>query len=151
MIAFVFQPRRVGKKDRLYSARVRLDGWPETKTFRLRVSDRRVAQEKLRELVQDFEREAVGILAPKTVREAAQRPLNEHLAAFLADVAGSGRSPNTVNAYRKVLGKLFVRCGWRLLRDVSQQSFTKWRALGEVGPKFARTALRIIRSGRSRR
>ena len=47
MICHVFQPSRGGSKSRLWSGRVRLDAWPIAKTYPLRVTDRRVAEQKL--------------------------------------------------------------------------------------------------------
>lgn len=141
MIAFVFQPRRGGRKARLWSARIRLDGWAAPKTIPLKVSDKRVATQKLQEHVRELEREAAGLSTPRTAREAAQTPIAGHLAAFLKDVEARGRSAATVRTYRKVIGKACTRCGWERLRDITPRSFTQWRALGEVGPKFANDVL----------
>ena len=141
MIAFVFHPSSRGIVSRLYSAKVRLDGWAKPRVFALHVSDKRVAEQKLWELVQEFEREAAGILAPRLARNAAQKPLAELLAAFLADVQAKERSVNTLKAYRRVLSRLFVRCGWHYLRDVTPRSFTVWRASANLSPKFLNDAL----------
>src|SRR5450756_975061 len=84
MINFLFQHKRSGVKSRLWSARLRLDGWLKPKTFPLKVADKRVAQQKLTKLVEELEREAAGIGAPKVQREAAHAPLLTHLRAFLA-------------------------------------------------------------------
>ena len=141
MIAFVFQPKRGGKKSRLWSARIRLDAWAAPKTIPLKVSDKRVATQKLQEHVRELEREAAGLSTPRTAREAAQTPIAGHLAAFLKDVEARGRSVATVRTYRKVIDKACKRCGWERLRDITPRSFTQWRALGEVGPKFANDVL----------
>lgn len=141
MISFVFQPKRAGVKSRLWSARIQLDGWPAVKTIPLRVTDKRVAEQKLREHVRELEREAAGLSTPRTAREAAQTPIAGHLAAFLKDVEARGRSAATVRTYRKVIGKACKRCGWERLRDITPRSFTQWRSTGEVGPKFANDVL----------
>jgi integrase len=141
MIGFLFRPSRGGKKSKLWSAKVRLDGWAKLRVFPLHVTDKRVAQHKLEEIVQEHERESVGIIAPREMRSAAQKPLAEHLEAFLADVVAKQRSPNTVKAYRRALGKLFLRCRWRYLRDVTPRSFVDWRSLNEVSPKYANDLL----------
>ena len=141
MIAFVFHPSSRGTVSRLYSAKVRLDGWAKPRVFTLHVSDKRVAEQKLWEIVQEFEREAAGILAPRLVRNAAQKPLGELLAAFLEDVAAKQRAANTLKAYRRVLARLFVRCRWHYLRDVTPRSFTVWRASANLSPKFLNDAL----------
>ena len=62
------------------------------KTVALGVTDLQVAKAKLRKIVQDAEREAAGIVAPKHLRESAQKPLTAHLDDFLADLKASGRA-----------------------------------------------------------
>jgi integrase len=141
MIAFLFRPSRGGKKSKLWSAKVRLDEWAKVRVFPLHVTDKRVAQHKLEEIVQEHERESVGIVAPRAMRTAAQKPLVDHLNAFLADVVAKQRSTNTEKAYRRALGKLFQRCGWRYLREITPRSFVQWRSLGEVSPKYANDLL----------
>ena len=81
MIAFLFQPSRGGEKSRLWSARIRLDEWPRARTFRLHVSDKRVADQKMRGMITDFERETHGVGIPKPTREALRVPLLDHHAA----------------------------------------------------------------------
>ena len=65
MISFLFQHSRRGEKSRLWSARVRLDEWPRARTFPLHVTDKRVADQKLRDLVSELERETHGIGIPR--------------------------------------------------------------------------------------
>jgi integrase len=135
MINFLFQPKRVGDKSRLWSARVRLDGWLKSRTFPLHVTDKRVAQQKLTKLVEELEREAAGIGAPRIEREAAQTPLLTHLQAFLSECESTGRSRNTLHKYSHSLPKLFGRCRWVTLRDVTEDSFTAWREKSGLSPK----------------
>ena len=141
MIAFVFQPRRSGERARLWSARVRLDEWPTARTFALRVSDKRVAQQKLAELLRELEREAAGIVVPRVQREALALPLSEHVEAFLADVKGKGRSHGTFKRYRTLLRVLSARLGWRSLRDVSPSAFCAWRSSSGLGAKYVNDVL----------
>ena len=135
MKAHPFQPSRNGKKSRLWSCRIRLDGWLKDRTYPLHVTDKRVADQKLEKLVQELEREAAGIIAPKLMRDAAQTPIAEHLRAFLADLEAKGRAKNTLSKYRNCIPVLCKRCGWVLVRDVTAQSFTVWRAKSELRPK----------------
>ncbi len=128
MKAFVFQPSRKGVRSRLWSARVRLGGWLRDRSIPLHVTDKRVAEQKLEKLVQELEREAAGIIAPKVMRDAAQAPLAEHLRAFLADLEAKGRSANTLSKYRNCIPALCKRCRWSLVKDITAQSFTVWRA-----------------------
>jgi len=54
---FLFHPTAHGKKARLFSCRIRLDGWQNARTFPLHVTDRRVASQKLAELLREIEQE----------------------------------------------------------------------------------------------
>ncbi len=135
MKAHLFQHSRNGIKSRLWLARVRLDGWAKARDFRLHVTDKRVASQKLEKLVQELEREDAGIIAPKLMRDAAQTPIAEHLKAFLSDHQAKGRAPNTLSKYRNCIPSLCKRCQWNLVRDVTAQSFTAWRSSSRLRAK----------------
>ncbi len=136
MIRHVIQPVSHGKRARLWSARVRLDGWPKARTYPLRVTDKRVAQQKMETLVRELEKEAAGIIAPKLMRDAAQTPISEHLTAFLVDLRVKGRSVATLGKYRNCISKLCERCRWVMVRDITAQSFCDWRARSGLRPKM---------------
>jgi hypothetical protein len=51
-----------------------------------------VANKRAQEFIQEKEREAVGIIEPKLVRDAAQRSLAEHLNDYEADLVTRGRA-----------------------------------------------------------
>jgi integrase len=135
MKAFVFQPSRNGAKSRLWSARVRLGDWLNSRTFPLHVTDKRVAEQKLEKLVQELEREAEGIIAPKLMRDSAQTTIAAHLTAFLADLEAKGRAKNTLGKYRNCIPSLCKRCKWVMVRDITSLSFTAWRAKSSLRPK----------------
>ncbi len=146
MIRFLFQPSRGGDKSRLWSARIRLDEWPRAKTFPLHVTDRRVAEEKMRDLVRDLERETHGVDIPKTTREALRTPLLQHHAAFIEACTANRLSPNTVDKYRHSLPLLFTRCKWETVRDVSAASFLSWREQSQLSPKSVNDCLGSMRT-----
>lgn len=125
------------RRGRWYYGKVRLDGWAKERTFSLHTTDQRVAQSKMQEEVRQLEMEAAGLLAPRTARKAAQRPLAELQTAFLDDMTARGKSPNTLRIYRAALGKLRAGCGWSFLRDISAASFCEWRAVCGLKPKTA--------------
>ena len=133
--------RTLRKKGRLYQARVRLDGWPNARYFSLRVSDRRVAEHKLEKLVQKLEMQAVGILPPDVVLNAAASPILVQLEAFLGDTHARGRAVNTVKAYRRCIPLLCRRCGWVYFRDISAESFGRWRESVSPAREFGRVTL----------
>ena len=69
------------------------------------------------------------------VFKAAKRPLSELLQAFLEDLQAKGRAENTTAKYECILKKLFERCHWRVLADVTARSFCEWRARCELSAK----------------
>jgi integrase len=125
--AHLFQHSRGGTKARLWSARIRLDGWLKARTVALHVSDKRVAEQMLEKRVQEFEREEAGIISPKLMRDGARIAIADHLNAFLADLEARGRSANTLSKYRNCIPLLCDRCKWVYVKDVTAQSFTAWR------------------------
>ena len=146
MIRYVFQPVSHGERSRLWSGRIRLDGWIKARTYSLHVTDKRVAEQKLEKFVQELEREAGGIISPKLVRDAAQTPIADHLKAFLADREAAGRSKNTLRKYGNGIPKLCERCGWVMVRDMTAQSFSAWRAGCGLSPKTVNDMLGAMRS-----
>ena len=82
---------------------------------------------KLLKLAEDREKERNGLIAPKSVREAATQPLTALLDDFLRELESRGRTRNTLKKYRDTLRKLFARCQWQNIRDVTGRSFCLWR------------------------
>jgi len=121
MICHVF------KRGRLYWGKLQLPHETRVARISLGTTDRRVAQAKLWEMAQHREKVHAGLAPPDSVREAAQKPLAAILRAFLRHLETNRRSATTVATYRKILGKLFGRCRWVVLGDVSTRSFTAWR------------------------
>ena len=146
MIAFLFQPSRGGERSRLWSARIRLDEWPKSRTFPLHLTDRRVADQKMRDLVSELERETHGVGIPKPTREALRQPLKEHHTAFMAAGKSAGLSPRTQIKYGQNLPNLFKRCGWTTIRDVTPATFKRWRDSSGLSPKTVNDLLGSMRT-----
>jgi integrase len=100
----------------------------------------------MRAILTDLERETHGVGIPKPTREALRTPLSEHHAAFIAACEAAKLSKNTVNKYRHSLPKLFERCRWASIRDVTAQSFTDWRETGGLSPKTVNDLLGSLRT-----
>lgn len=129
MICHVF------RRGRFYWGKLRLDGDHRLSVFSLGTTDKRVALSKLLDVAKEREKEAAGLLPPQSVREGAAEPLSGVLEAFLEDLRAKGRADTTLSKYKKTLAKLFLRCRWRLLADVSARSFCEWRARCGLNPK----------------
>ncbi len=132
MIKTLYRPKRMrnGKRvtSRLYTLKIRLDGDRRIIQIPLGVSDRQVADEKARKIVQERERERHGLLAPKGQREAALAPFLKHIHEFIGDLRAKGRDPKYITEMEFKLTALANECGWHQVKDVTADSFVKWRS-----------------------
>ena len=139
MICYLFKPRRKidGKTivSRLYSGRYRLDGERAMTTVALNVSDKQAANAKLNEIIENRQKENCGLLPSAEVRNAAERPLEEHLADFLVDREKIGRAPDYVRQLRGKIQLLIEKCGWKTVKNVTADSFLSWRGKSALGAK----------------
>ncbi len=142
----VFRPTNRGRTSKFYSARFTLPEWPRPRVLALRMTQKDVAEEKARLMLQDFEREAVGMQPLQAARKAARTPLAPHLMDFLADVKARGRAAATLKVYGVVLRGLCKACKWETAADVTAASFEAWRKSDEVSPKYANNALGYART-----
>jgi integrase len=137
MTAFIFKPkRRRGGKLRVSSTwwlRFAHDG-EKLQSICLGVTDKQVAQQKRNEFVQEREREAAGIIAPKPLREGAAKLLSEHLSEFVSFLRSRGRDDMYVYNIEKRIKRLLDDCSWKLARDITAESFVAWR-LNATDPK----------------
>jgi len=89
--------------------------------------DRQVAERKRTELLAEKEREAAGIIAARPLRDAAQKPLSEHLHDLLGDLRAQGKGAKYLANIEHRVGVLIEACGWKVGKDVSADSFQIWR------------------------
>jgi integrase len=131
MKCFVFkQKRRIGGKtvvSACYSGRYRLAGEFQDTTVRLGVSDKQAAESKLRKLVQELEREGEGLIPAKKLRDGLRMPFSGLVEEYVAELNRLGRNEKYVKGVRKQLETLAAACSWRTVKDVSADSFLKWR------------------------
>jgi len=150
MICTIFRPKRTknGKAQvsRLYRGRYRLEGDRKLNDVPLHTSDKRVAQQRLEQIVRDKQMEQAGMIAPEAVRNAAQSPLEGHLVQYVADLRALNRDVQYVNELENRIRKLIHDCGWKLLRDITADSFQTWRAKKNRSPKTLNEYLGSISS-----
>ena len=79
------------KGSRNFRGKYRLSNGPKIYYVSLKTPFRHVAEENLKRIVREREEELAGLIAAKPLRDAAERPLAEHLAEFLADLKARGR------------------------------------------------------------
>ncbi len=103
----------------------------------LKMRELQVAEKLKNDFIREKERELSGIIAPRPVRDAASRPLTEHLEEFLAYMEGLNRSASHISHVGTRVRGLLADCGWRYLSDVTAKSFELWRQkkAGELSVK----------------
>jgi integrase len=116
------------KGSRVYRGRFKLTGDLKVRDIALNTPYRHVAEANLRRIVREMEEEASGLVTPKPLREAAQKPLGEHLEAFMADISARGRCKKHLQHTRNRLIRLFEAMGWRRLCDITADGFARWRS-----------------------
>ena len=140
MIESVYRPKR--KKNgktvaaRLYRGRYRLDGEFLVKDVALDTPDRQVARKRLRDLVIEAQKEKEGLVAPRTQREALEKPMSVHLDDYLADLKVKGRVEKYVRLMRSRIERLICDCSWSTAKNVAAGSFVEWRSqVRDLSPK----------------
>jgi hypothetical protein len=139
MICMIYRRKRVtnGKTlmARLYRGRYRLEGDTKITEIPLHTPDKRVAQQRLEQVVRDKQMEQAGILAPSAVRKAAQSLLEEHLGQYVADLAALKRDDQYIYELKNRVRPLIKECAWKQLKDVTADSYQAWRAKQTLSPK----------------
>lgn len=135
MTEYVYRPLRNGKRARLYCGRYTLARGERPQTVYLGTPDKTVARKRLRDIIIEAQREAEGILAPKSQREAAIAPLSELLADYVADLRALGRDPQYIHDTEQRISRILRETGWTRLKDIRADQFVKWRATLKIAAK----------------
>ncbi len=150
MICMIYRRKRVtdGKTEtaRLYRGRYRLEGEAKITEVPLHTSDKRVAQQRLEEIVKQRQQEAAGMIPSGAKRTALQSPLLNHLKDYLSDLTATGRDQEYIYIVDKQIQKLLRECKWAILCDVTSDSFLRWRAKQRKAPKTLNEYLASISS-----
>lgn len=116
-----------------YYGKYRLEG--KTIVVKLGCSDKQVALAKLQKVVNEAEREAAGLLPPKPLRESAQTPLMNLYKEHLADLKTTGCTPKHLKMLSTRFTNMVQQCDWKYLKDVTPESFNRWRNAQSFAPK----------------
>ncbi len=101
----------------------------------LRTCDKQAAERKRSDLIRQREHEKVGLIPSQAVRDAAQRPLTEHLEDFLGDMERRARSDKHMANLEFRIGKVIADCGWQEIKDATADSFQAWRRKQDFSAK----------------
>lgn len=149
MIFTIFRPKRIknGKPcvARSYRGRYRLDGQDKIVDVALYTTDKRVARQRLEQIVKEKQLEGTGALPPESFRSAAKSPLVEHLEAHLADLHAIGRDKQYLHDVKSRIERLIRECRWERISDVTPAAFQQWRASQTCAPKTLNEYLKSIR------
>jgi integrase len=139
MIAYIYRPKRQrnGKQvfNRIWRARLKLNGDAKARDISLNCADKQTAEQKLRDSIRDYERTAVGLLAPAAQRETFENPMERLVDGYVADLKALGRSADHVRHVDKRLRRLMWECHWQSLREATADSFLRWRTEQKQAPK----------------
>ena len=143
MIDRIFKP----KGERIYRWRFRQqprDG--KVLDISLGTSELRVAEKRRAEKRNQIQLERDGLIPPKTVLEAAQRKLVEHLEDFIGDMRRRGKSEKYLANLEFRVGRTIQECHWNTAANVTADSFQIWlRGHSELAAKTANDYLEAVR------
>ncbi len=112
----------------------------------LGTSEKQVAEKRRAERLRERQFERDGLILPKSVRDAAQRNLAEHLQDFLGDGRRLGLSEKHLSNLEFRVNRLIAECRWHTAKDVSADSFQTWRCgKPELAPKTINDYLEAAR------
>jgi len=115
------------KDERNWRGRYRFDGDGKLTDISLHTRDKQVAEQHLREIVRQREREVAGLAIPKVMLDAAQRPLLKHLDDFVNCLTSLRRDDSYVSLIDFRVRTLAKDCGWKTVRDITADSYQQWR------------------------
>jgi integrase len=95
------------------------------------VTDKQVADKRAQEFLREKEQEAAGVVEPKVVRDAAKRPLADHLKDYVADLEKRNRAGRNGRGGRQLkmrVSTLINECNWKVALNIGADSFIAWRS-----------------------
>src|SRR5258707_5188581 len=135
--------RKDGKRS-TYRGRFRLSPDEKFREVPLHTTDKQIARKRLREIVQEEDDERAGFIRPKKQREAIQRPLLEHIESFIASRYDLGRDEEYVRELKRKLQVLATECRWKVIPEITPESFCSWRRGQRKSPKTLNDYLSTI-------
>ena len=122
----VFRAKRWinGKRrvSRTYTGQYRLAGNAKPWRVSLGVSDKQVAQEKLRQIVREAERRRVGLSRTKHECDARKQSVEKLVTAYIESRRGLRRDEKFVRELQLKLLRLTRECKWRVAGDITAHS-----------------------------
>jgi integrase len=131
MIEYVYRPVRIRRgvrtQARLFSGRFSLVRGQKPVTVALGTPDKRVAQALLRRIVVEKQSEAAGLIAPKTMREAAAALVDDLVTQYASDLKARASASHATESEARIR-RVLVGTGWKRLADITPSSWVEFRA-----------------------
>ena len=147
----IYRPSRQRNGKRVqqltYRGRFRFDTDAKETDVALGLTTKENAKAALRRLVEQREDEHFGRIAPKLQRDAASKPLVEHLEDYVATLQAAQRASHYIYTTRRLVTRLCKECGWQYPKDVSINAFEAWR--GRPAGKAVKTLNEYLNSTRA--
>lgn len=123
--------KRFAKKGRAYGSYhgfYRFPGEPKQRSINLDVRDKRIAQKKLREIIDHEFAVRAGLVPSDETLERASRPIGEYIDAYVLDLKSRELKPESIRKIGPRLRTLAEECGWTRAIDMTAESFERWRS-----------------------
>ncbi len=124
MLRFLIDP---DAKHPVYRGRYRVGGTAKICEVTLDTTVKEVAYKRLKEIHEDAEREAEGLIPAKSTRRAKLQPILELFEEFLKDVRKRERSKDYIEKMEIRVPAVCKGCRWNTPNDITSKSFEDWR------------------------
>ncbi|MEO1130939.1 MAG: tyrosine-type recombinase/integrase, partial [Planctomycetota bacterium] len=128
--SWVRRYKRLGKAYGNYFGFYRFPGEPKDARRRvdLHVRDKRVAEQRLREIIQQEHAIREGLAPAPEVLAAVRKSLREYVEQFITDLESREASREYTRKIRQRITSLAEACRWQRVGDIDKRSFEQWRA-----------------------
>ena len=116
-----------GRTSNTYYGKYKLPGMSKYKEINLGLTDKAAARSKYRRFLKELEQEQEGVIAPKVLREADDKPIVAHLKDFTENKSTTGCSAKHVGNISTYVLTVCNDCKWTLLKDIKADEFESWR------------------------
>lgn len=131
MRAFLYQQKRKqnGKTitSKIWSCEIKLDSDFKPVRQSLGTTDKRVAQKRMDEIIQDRQQREAGLLVPAQLVSAAQMPLAQHIEDFHRDLVTTDRAKEYTRQILSRLKRISSELAWASTSQLSADDFIGWR------------------------
>ncbi len=144
----IFLPRRLKNGEvvvnRLYRGRYRLPGDSKPTEVSLGTENEAEARRKLADMVRDIEQERNGAISPRLQRETAAQAMADVVEDFIKSRERLGRDHKYLLGTERRLQRITLEAGWKQVRDITLDSFEKWRGKQSFAPKTLNDCLTTL-------